>query len=224
MNTELFNGSCWNKVYGDDSHNGNLDCESAWWLSSLFRDSPDQIFQVINSTIDALATAVTDKLRTTGAGPEPSEYGPNFRKMDGPVQVRGSALQITVCAYFDWPWLLLPGGLVAADLVLLVIMVVSSYHGGPRRPVWKSSILPLLFHGLRGSGSSSPADAAWAGAMDLRQLETESAKMLVRFVADGTEPAGFKFVSEAPGQRGEMGCREGDSADSLLAKAQGPTL
>jgi hypothetical protein len=45
-----------------------------------------------------------------------------------------------------WPWLIMPGILEVTGLVLLVLTM----HSSKKRdaPLWKSSVLPLLFHGL----------------------------------------------------------------------------
>lgn len=63
--------------------------------------------------------------------------------------INGVAWETTVCTYVEWPWIALPAMLTTATAVLLAGVVGKSWRYRASRPVWKSSILPLLFHGPR---------------------------------------------------------------------------
>ncbi|KAH9887876.1 hypothetical protein F4778DRAFT_797347 [Xylariomycetidae sp. FL2044] len=54
----------------------------------------------------------------------------------------------TVCTHVNWGWVALPNAWTALTLVLLVAAVTKSSLDRGVRPVWNSSVFPLLFHGL----------------------------------------------------------------------------
>ena len=72
----------------------------------------------------------------TKAGLEAS----NFTADNGTVFV--SEVYVSV----DWAWLVLPGALVMIGIVFLVLTILANRQ--QRLFLWKSSILPVLFHGL----------------------------------------------------------------------------
>lgn len=123
-----------------------LTCGSALWLESLFNGG-NASFDSINAAMSRLADAVTNQLRMNGT----DWYG-------NPSNVTGTAFQTVVCTQFQWGWLLFPAGVVLASAVLLVATAWKSSsrwargrgdQGGVQGlPVWKSSLLPLLFYGL----------------------------------------------------------------------------
>ncbi|KAI1119335.1 hypothetical protein F5Y14DRAFT_437895 [Nemania sp. NC0429] len=64
----------------------------------------------------------------------------------GSIEVQGTnSVQVTIIS-IDWAWLTLPIGLVISSAIVLVITVMCSRKNSV--PVWKSSLMPLLFHGL----------------------------------------------------------------------------
>ncbi|KAI1194473.1 hypothetical protein F5X97DRAFT_327466 [Nemania serpens] len=66
----------------------------------------------------------------------------------GSVEVLGTnSVQVTVIS-IDWAWLTLPIILVFSSAIFLFITVMCSRKNSV--PVWKSSLMPLLFHGLEG--------------------------------------------------------------------------
>jgi hypothetical protein len=60
----------------------------------------------------------------------------------------GAVIETIICIKFDWEWLLFPIILVSVTGVLLLLMILKSYKQ-PDKPVWKTSLLPLLFYGPR---------------------------------------------------------------------------
>ncbi len=68
--------------------------------------------------------------------------------------------------------------------VLLAGVIVWSYRR-PGQVVWKSSVIPLLFCGLR-EDEAEPTRST-GGSGDLTQLNRQAKKILVRF-HDGPEP------------------------------------
>ena len=63
--------------------------------------------------------------------------------------VRGDSWQTEVCIRVSWPWLSCPAVLLLATIVLLCSTIVHTMQHAAQ-PIWKSSPLPLLFHGLGG--------------------------------------------------------------------------
>lgn len=123
-----------------------MSCGSMWWLEPLFNGG-NASFDSISAMMSRVADTMTNQLRMNG-----TDWYRN------PSNVTGTAFQIVVCTQFHWGWLLFPAGVVLASAVLLAATAwrsssrwgkASSNRGGLQGlPVWKSSILPLLFYGL----------------------------------------------------------------------------
>lgn len=157
----LFSGTC---TY-DSRQGGALWCQNAWWLSPLY-SKQNASFATINSQISQYATAVTNKFRAIGSSNN------NVTLQESAL---GAVIEMTVCTSFDWRWLLMPLMLLAATTTVLTVMMIQNYKD-PRQPVWKSSVLPLLFHGF---DSSSRANSK--PAMDLDQMSKEAHYVNARF-------------------------------------------
>ncbi|KAI1373259.1 hypothetical protein F4677DRAFT_225800 [Hypoxylon crocopeplum] len=133
MGSDLFNGICtYNARQGQA-----ITCNDKWWLSSLYHNG-EASFDTLRTAFDQFSTAVTNKLRTTGS----SIYDTNVHEV-----VEGVVNEVTVCTVFQWEWLLLPTILVAATAVVLIVMILQNLRDH-RQPVWKSSLLPLLYYGF----------------------------------------------------------------------------
>lgn len=124
----------------------NMKCSSMWWLEPLFNGG-NTSFDSISAMMSRMADAITNQLRMNGT----DWYG-------NPSNVTGTAFHTVVCTQVQWGWLLFPAGVLLASAVLLVATAWSSSsrwakarndRGGLQGlPVWKSSLLPLLFYGL----------------------------------------------------------------------------
>lgn len=69
----------------------------------------------------------------------------------------GVAWRTTVCTVVHWEWLAFSAALVVLTAVLLAVTIVRNWRERHVRPVWKNSLLPLLFHGDRfGLGGQGP--------------------------------------------------------------------
>lgn len=154
----------------------SVQCEPEFWISPLWSDSGAN-FSTINQAMGDLSTAVTNWMRKTGS----SQYVGQLGRKPGPAT--GIVISTTVCTEFDRYWLLLPIALLVASLVSLAMMVASS-HRDRGQPVWKSSVLPLLFHGL-----VEPAQRA--RPLDGDELKALAKDLEVRFQND-VGPVGFE--------------------------------
>ena len=83
-----------------------------------------------------VATAITDRYRVTSL----TDYG-----MTTSNTVNGTVWETTICTQFIWPWLLFPAALVGLTILSCILIMVSTASSSDRPPVWKSSILPLLY-------------------------------------------------------------------------------
>lgn len=121
------------------------DCTSHWWLGPFVNDgnaSLDSINARMGSMKLPILDTITNQLRMNGT----SWYGTR-------TSVEGTAYQTVVCTQFEWAWLLFPAGIVLAAAVLLAAMAWESHrHHHSRVPVWKTSVLPMLFYGLWDEG------------------------------------------------------------------------
>ncbi|KAK6082490.1 hypothetical protein SCUP234_04329 [Seiridium cupressi] len=161
MRETIFNGMC---TY-DSRQGGSIWCYDAWWLSPLYSKEKAS-FETISSQIDQYSTAVTNKFRTIGS----TNY--NSTRQESAL---GTVIEMTVCTNFDWRWLLMPLVLLAATAAILILMMVQNYRD-PRQPVWKSSVLPLLFHGFDSTSRTNPKPA-----MTLDQMKDQARHVRAKF-------------------------------------------
>lgn len=122
----------------------------SWWLQELFNNG-NATFESVENSIDAITTAVTNKIRTFGSDWDGSQ-----------ALATGTSTRTTICTQVrkdhtrdyihsndyrqvDWPWLIFPAVLLALTLFLLMIIVLRTMLGHGDVPIWKSSLLPLIF-------------------------------------------------------------------------------
>ncbi|KAK2067063.1 hypothetical protein P8C59_000829 [Phyllachora maydis] len=230
MESTLFSDKC---TY-DLEQGGELQCPSAWWLPTAFFADSNATVGTLSASMDAFAAAVTRVFRNTGAGPD-GQLGPT----DPARLVLGRVVTTSVCTYFAWRWMMLPCALVAACALLLAWTVVRGWRD-PRVPVWKGSVLPLLFYGLQGGGpapATAPPPAPAAATtkttgprrparngeksplMRLGAVEDVASSLLVRFRPD-TEP-GFVGVASLRPRRPKT--QYSMTMDSLFDEPRSPT-
>ncbi|KAF5570081.1 hypothetical protein FPANT_13819, partial [Fusarium pseudoanthophilum] len=132
-----------------------LDCGDQWWLPPLYNST----FEGLDASFDMFTTAITNNFRRQGI--QAIRNG----SMEENDKASGQATEMAICTVFDWRWVLLPAGLVAITMLLLIVAVVQGFTN-PGMPVWKTSILPLLFYGPNVSEGTDNRDetAAWPPA------------------------------------------------------------
>ena len=118
--------------------------------------------------MDQFTAAITNKFRTSGS----SNYD-----ISQAQTATGAVIETTVCIKFDWEWLLFPILLVSVAGVLLSLMILQSYQK-PEQPVWKTSLLPLLFYGPR-NGLVPPNEPT--PVPDLDDLDKRANKIRARW-------------------------------------------
>lgn len=140
LSTSL-NGTClyeWLSSSDLDPSVVTCDIDGGNWLLTDFYAGGNATLSTVSGILDNVATSITNRMRITGLGPDGK----------GPGVVLGDALRTTVCMRVNWGWVALPTTLTGLVLLLLGTAVTQSWIDGDGRPVWKSSLLPLLFHGL----------------------------------------------------------------------------
>ncbi|KAK0732165.1 hypothetical protein B0H67DRAFT_640464 [Lasiosphaeris hirsuta] len=120
-----------------------LHCpDAAFWLNAFWADGGATATSV-GRVVDGLAAAATAQMRLRGH----SLYASTSGGSDVRPDVLGTAVETTVCVRFEWAWLALPVGLLVLAALLLAAVIGEGYGDG-RVPVWKGSVLPLLFCGF----------------------------------------------------------------------------
>ncbi|KAK5460977.1 hypothetical protein LTS15_003040 [Exophiala xenobiotica] len=113
----------------------------AWWgesqLLAIFNDS-FLTMESISDVMDNVAESVTIYMRQHGNS--------NYSKA-----VSGSATVSSTCVAVRWSWLAFPAAVVfATSMFLLAVLAKSQLEHDTLYMGWKSSILPLVFHGWDG--------------------------------------------------------------------------
>lgn len=202
ISNSLFSGDC---SY-DNSQAGHINCGDSWWLAPLWGEM-NATFESLEGAIDDFATTVTNKLRMTGNGPD-VKIGDTPRRSS----TLGLVYESSTCTYFDQRWISLPIILVLICAVLLLWIIVKNYTD-PDQPVWKGSVLPLMFFGLHGPGgpvqnsrdgeqldrSATFVRNNGRAAPELGRIQDEAGRMWVRF--HGGRDPGFVDLGSAKNQR-----------------------
>ncbi|KAJ0160070.1 hypothetical protein CTA2_8608, partial [Colletotrichum tanaceti] len=158
LGADLLTASC----RYDTMQSGHIDCHDAWWLTPLWADN-NATTAGLAAAFDSFAWAVTNKLRETGLGPDVMRGTADadalalrsFRN----AEVLGDVWATTTCTFFDRKYIALPAVLVASCAFLLGWIIVTN-HTDPEQPVWKGSVLPLLFFGLHNTVGPGGAGGA----------------------------------------------------------------
>lgn len=120
----------------------------------------------LSKTIDNIATSMTN----------------NIRQDQNSTQVIGQAFKDETFIRVRWPWFILPATLVFLTALILQATIMINYRC--KAMLWKSSILPLLYHGL-----DPPADAP---VEKLSQVEVKTAAITAQLRT--TEGNNYRFV------------------------------
>lgn len=123
----------------------------------------------ISTLFSNIATSMTNVLRSYGDG-------------TGHDTVFGTAYSMEVFIHVRWEWLALHVALLVISSVFLITVIQISYR--ERAPVWKSSSLALLFHGIDEGERLGPLD-------DIQEMELRAKNMEVTL---GDREAGYKLV------------------------------
>lgn len=115
--------------------------------------------EAVDATFANLAQVMTLWIRENGMA--------NYSR-----RAEGEVLHYAVCLQVNWSWVALPGLLAAGALVLLLLTLMTAARHAV--PPWKSSSLPMLFHGPAGSDwvDEDMVDFSKTGKTARRDAET----------------------------------------------------
>lgn len=101
-------------------------------------------FSNVTDWFDLFAEATTSRFRSDyGSADEGAR-----REGDLPLdEIQGLAWQMTTCVSMRGAWLALPTTLTVVTVVLAMWTIATSWRHRRSRPVWKESVLPLMFYG-----------------------------------------------------------------------------
>ncbi|KAF9878471.1 hypothetical protein CkaCkLH20_03963 [Colletotrichum karsti] len=177
----------------DDLKRGlkTVDCGDKWWINSVFNDGQASLTSV-DAAFDDMATAITSLIRVNGLSYDRKPHAYAY----------GSINQGAVCIKASWPWLIYPGSLLVLTMALFMTTYVTSMMERRERPVWKSSVLPLIFYYIKSEGANLRDTDAGGNKqvclLQLLELEEVAKNTIVRFDNDTDAPG---FVAEE-GEKG----------------------
>ncbi|KAF5506077.1 hypothetical protein CGCS363_v005811 [Colletotrichum siamense] len=179
-------GSCTVFGHGQYKNSGTAQCGEKWWINSVFRKG-NASFQSVDEAFHGMATSITNLMRSNGSDWDGLPH----------ARVTGSSSIPAICVQVYWAWLLYPGSLLVLTTGLFVYTFVESKVSDPRRPVWKSNILPLIFYGIKTKTSSSDGhhteNHTKVPLMKLAELEVVADNTIVQFHSHIDSPG---FVAE----------------------------
>jgi len=149
-----------------------MNCPDAYWLDMIYANDT-ATFQSITKHFENVAASVTNRMRSIGLN---WAAQPGFANASSERAFATGAVEtLRVCYLFKWEWLLLPTALTFITFCLLTASVMRTWF--KRSPAWKSSALPLLFHGFR-----EPVDGVNPERrMNLPEMERVAASLVVHF-------------------------------------------
>ncbi|KAK2729537.1 hypothetical protein CKAH01_02511 [Colletotrichum kahawae] len=194
---QTLKGSCVKTTSGSNRptsslEDGRISCEGGFWVDAFF-NSGNATFDDISTAFDNMATALTNRMRAKGR-----EFLTEARSF-----TNGTSVEMSICMRVDWPWLVYPGVLLVLTSILLGVTYAQSCRDRGRRPIWKSSILPLLFYGAETQQPNldkqrDSLDARQAlPLMQLAELEAIADTTKARFCS-GRDVAGFVVDKTSP--------------------------
>jgi hypothetical protein len=139
---------------------------------------------MVASMFDSIASAMTNRFRF--------QYGNSAQDVD---LVQGKAWETKVCVSMRIKWLLLPIGLTSVTFILSMWTIITNWRRRHSIPIWKESILPLLFYGqdiaprdakalpIQPSGKDTGGDQV-EGLMEASTMVAASRKIMVTFRFD----------------------------------------
>lgn len=207
-------------IFRSQLYGGQLACSTGthydsgcdpWYLESMFRGGRPTL-GTITSGVERVAVSISNRMRAVGWNA--------YRNGSGITM--GTAIETTVCLRVDWPWLLLPGGLVLLTVVLFVAVLFMERSRHDVQPIWKSSAVVPFFHGIDArshagdcadegaarpvryaceqgnshASSSLPRGQAHSDLMSLESMHAKAKKLVVKLETAAPGQRGFFIVNE----------------------------
>ncbi|KAF9878259.1 hypothetical protein CkaCkLH20_04297 [Colletotrichum karsti] len=162
-----------------------VSCEDRWLLDYLYKDSL-MTLESFSAAHESMATAINNRVRR------------DMSALDGEVSfVEGSVWATEVCVDVDWVWLVYPGVLLILTAGLLVTTYLQCCQNRGKQPIWKSSILSILFYDIRTQGKEDRTgpNGEETPLLHLAELESLADRTMAHFSTDARRP-GFVVEQE----------------------------
>ncbi|KAF6815976.1 hypothetical protein CSOJ01_03245 [Colletotrichum sojae] len=149
----------------------HFSCGDKWLLDRLY-DQGRVTFETVSGAYDSMATAINNRLR--------KDIRPEYGEV---LFAEGSVLGPAQCVHPRWLWLTYPGVALLLAAGILVAAYVQSCRERAGQPIWKSTVLPLLFYNVQTAAEGRQSEAA-TSALTTRELRALADKTQARFDAD----------------------------------------
>jgi len=140
-----------------------MSYNGSYLLRPFFNQSHTDI-KVVDKLFKNAADALTKHIRAHGAD--------NYSS-----PARGTVLHYAICLEVDWVWISFPAVLAGLTITFLAMVIVATR--GQQTPIWKSSVLPLVFHGPGGDQNAS-ASAKTESLNSLTAMEAAAKRVAVK--------------------------------------------
>lgn len=112
----------------------SIECMEKWWLGQFWEDG-NATTDTIKTRFAAIADSLTAQMRL-GFCREPGSRD----------HIAGTTLQTVPFTVIAWPWLIFPTVMLLVETFVLLGMIVGTSRGREDEMVWKSNLLPFVFH------------------------------------------------------------------------------
>jgi hypothetical protein len=129
----ILTGNCSVSDTGLMEYQGGTGIGQGWWLLSGLYNFSNASLETVQSTFDSITQSITNRLRVDSNDTVVTKL------------VHGTAIQTDTCIAFSWKWLLFPALHLILTTIFLAITMLQPIYEKVEKPLWKSSILPLLY-------------------------------------------------------------------------------
>ena len=165
---DLFQGT----VEGDAGNSGAIEVLRGSQILQTIYNYGEVSFDRVDSTFQNISDFMTSFFRQN-----------SLPKYSDPA--KGMVMHDRTCLSVRWAWLAFPSTLVLLALGFLVTVIIDTRPIGNRAPIWKSSPLALVFHGLE------LANKHQTDVGDINDMEKLAKDTIIRL---GTTENGLNFV------------------------------
>lgn len=129
-------------------------------------------FTYIDEILGSISDSMTAAMRLTG-----NILNDSLREYGGQGQVTGEVYLPDTCISVRWGWIALPAAVAFGSVLLLVFTVIRTR--GTRTATWKSSALPVLFHGLSADTNGHGHGHGTGQLATISEMESEAKRVHV---------------------------------------------
>ncbi|UPX19125.1 uncharacterized protein EKO05_0009397 [Ascochyta rabiei] len=264
FNQEIFSGVCdsYKSLMcvkyrdGDFPGGGVFEQLAVGTIMRILYNNGRPSFENTTRWFDSFADAMTNKFRSeygtaakNGTFSDYSSSGGLHSIGEFPLElVQGIAWQSKTCVAMNWKWLLLPIILTSVTIALSAWMCFTNWRHRYMKPVWKDSIMPLIFYNdrlqpddleghvrkeLMFKTKSTRRDSPEEGderLMEAREMVKRGSGMVVqfrwpRFVEQGTEDRISSSTGTPQKDKGSLRSRSNSpSAEGAAQQSENTTL